>query len=124
MLAHGHQPPASVNVKRDFRTVRPVRPTRAARFTRLAPVQRLAQIVEDVRRWLGEVLMPGQHEAVAEKAGLAEAVKPAESVTMDDKIAETVKPRTVREALQEERAARRKPAHTIRPPGRSRSIGV
>ena len=77
----------------------------------------MAQIVEDVRRWLGEVLAPGQHEAAAEKAGLAEAVKP-------EKIAEMVKPRTVREALQEERAARRKPDHTIRPPGRSRSIGV
>ena len=37
----------------DFRTVRPMRQTRATRQTRLSPVQRLAQVVEDVRRWLG-----------------------------------------------------------------------
>ena len=35
--------------------------------TRLSPVQRLAQVVEDVRRWLGERLSLEQKETVAEK---------------------------------------------------------
>ena len=53
----------------DFRTVRPMRQTRATRLTRLAPVQRLAQVVEDVRRWLGldqkEVESVNQAEKIA-----------------------------------------------------------
>ena len=71
---------ATVTVREDFRTVRPMRQTRTTRLTRLAPVQRLAQVVEDVRRWLGEVLTPVQHEAVAEKVGQTEPVKQAEKV--------------------------------------------
>jgi hypothetical protein len=45
--------------RHDFRTVRPmrsvaaVRPDYPQRATRLSPVHRLAQIIEDVRRWLG-----------------------------------------------------------------------
>jgi hypothetical protein len=59
------------------------------------------------------------YEAIAEKAGQIEAVKP------EEKIAQTVKPaRTVREAIEQKQAARRRPDHAIRPPGRSRSIGV
>ena len=59
---------------------RPMRQTRATRLTRLAPVQRLAQVVEDVRRWLGEVLADGHHEAVAEKVAQTEPVKQAEKI--------------------------------------------
>jgi conjugative relaxase-like TrwC/TraI family protein len=54
--------------REDFRTVRPMRQTRVTRLTRLAPVQRLAQLVEDVRRWLGERMGIEQTEVVAEKA--------------------------------------------------------
>ena len=74
-----------VSVRNDFRAVRPMRQTRATRLTRLAPVQRLAQVVEDVRRWLGERLGIEQAEAVAEKA------KQTESVTQAEKIAPVVK---------------------------------
>jgi conjugative relaxase-like TrwC/TraI family protein len=71
---------ATVAVRKDFRTVRPMRQTRATRLTRLAPVQRIAQVVEDVRRWLGEVLADGHHEAVAEKVAQTEPVKQAEKI--------------------------------------------
>ena len=75
-----------------------------------------------------EVLRPGQQtEAVAEKVGQAEAVKPAESVKPDEKIVETVKPLTVREAIQQRDAARRKLDRGVKPPGNtghSRGIGV
>ena len=65
----------------DFRAVRPMRQTRATRLTRLAPVQRIAQVVEDVRRWLGERLAASnQQEAVAEKTGQTEPVKQAEKI--------------------------------------------
>src|SRR5439155_20246777 len=40
--------------KEDFRAVRPMRDTPARRTTRLSPVQRLTQIAEQVRRWMGE----------------------------------------------------------------------
>jgi conjugative relaxase-like TrwC/TraI family protein len=59
--------------RHDFRTVRPmrsieaVRPDYPQRATRLSPVQRLAQIIEDVRRWLGfdvvkNIEQENQHE--------------------------------------------------------------
>jgi conjugative relaxase-like TrwC/TraI family protein len=76
-LAHDHQPPVAA-MREDFRAVRPTRPTRATRLTRLAPVQRIAQVVEDVRRWLNEQLGIEQKEAVAEK--VAEPVKQAEKI--------------------------------------------
>ena len=72
--------PPVVAVRNDFRAVRPMRQTRATRLTRLAPVQRIAQVVEDVRRWLGERLGIEQAEAVAEKIGPAEPVKQAEKI--------------------------------------------
>jgi hypothetical protein len=112
----------------DFRRVRPMRQTRATRLTRLGPVQRLAQVVEDVRRWLGEVLSPGQQtEAIAEKAGQTQSIKEAEAVKPEEKIAETVKPLTVREALQQTPAGRRKLARGITPSrdtGHSHGMGV
>jgi hypothetical protein len=80
--------PASVE---DSRTVavrqhRPMRQTRATRLTRLPGVQRIAQVVEDVRRWLNErlgveVLAHGHQEAVTEKAGQTESVKQAEKIS-------------------------------------------
>jgi ATP-dependent exoDNAse (exonuclease V) alpha subunit len=90
VLAHGHQlkEKAPSPVVEDARTVavrqhrqyRPMRQTRATRFTRLAPVQRLAQVVEDVRRWLGERLGVEPAEAVAEKTRQTESVKQAEKI--------------------------------------------
>jgi conjugative relaxase-like TrwC/TraI family protein len=76
VLAHDQPPVAAM--RQDFRAVRPMRQTRATRLTRLAPVQRLAQVVEDVRRWLNEQLGIEQKEAVAEK--VAEPVKQAEKI--------------------------------------------
>ena len=101
---------ATVAVRKDFRTVRPMRQTRATRLTRLAPVQRLAQVVEDVRRWLGEVLTPVQHEAVAEKAGQTEPVKQAE------KVAPAVK-ETPGQKLRREIAQRQQQQHSQRRSG-------
>ncbi len=72
--------PSPVAVRNDFRAVRPMRQTRATRLTRLAPVQRIAQVVEDVRRWLGERLGIEPAEAVAQKIGPAEPVKQAEKI--------------------------------------------
>ena len=66
-----------------------MRQTRATRLTRLAPVQRLAQVVEDVRRWLGEVLADGHREAATEK--VVEAVKQTEPVKQAEKVAPDVK---------------------------------
>ena len=79
VLAHDQQPPVAT-MRQDFRAVRPLRQTRATRLTRLAPVQRLAQVVEDVRRWLGERLGIQPAEAVAEKTRQTESVKQAEKI--------------------------------------------
>jgi len=92
VLAHGHQPPASTG-NEDFRAVRPMRQTRA---TRLSPVQRLAWVVEDVRRWLGL----GQKEAVEVLAhGHQEPVKQAEKISPDLK---QTPERTTRRSLREQ----------------------
>src|ERR1700722_16869362 len=89
VLAHGQRlkEKAPAPVVEDFRAVRPMRATRLTRLTRLAPVQRIAQVVEDVRRWLGEVLADGQ--AVTEKP--VETVNPTEPVKQAEKIAPVVK---------------------------------
>jgi conjugative relaxase-like TrwC/TraI family protein len=79
MLAHDHQPPVAA-MRQDFRAVRPMRQTRATRLTRLAPVQRIAQVVEDVRRWLGERLGIEPAEAVAQKTEQTESVKQTEKI--------------------------------------------
>jgi len=84
----------------DFRAVRQRRPMRT---TRLSPVQRLATLVEDVRRWIDDRLGIEQKEVVAEKVGQTEAVKQAEAVQQT----EMVKPaRPVREALRRHQAHR------------------
>jgi len=118
--------PAAMAVRKNSagRTMRQMRPTR---LTRLSPVQRLAQVVEEIARWLGEAFRPGQvfahghkDEAVVEKVEQAEAVKPIE----------TVKPAlTIREARLQREAARRKLGRGITSPGdtghsRSHGIGV
>jgi hypothetical protein len=65
--------------REDSRTVavRQHRPMRATRLTRLSAVQRLATIVENVRRWLGEQLGVETREAVVEPVTQAEKIAPA-----------------------------------------------
>lgn len=110
VLAHGHQPPVS-NGQPDFRQHRHMRPVavRQHRVTRLSPVQKLAQIVEDVRRWLGLE----RTEAVAhEQAAKAEA-------TESTKQAETNSP-----AIKETPRVRPNIKLNVPPPRRSRGIGI
>ena len=111
--------------RQDFRTVRPMRQTpRVFRATRLSPVQRLAQVVEDVHRWLRERSGVEQKEVVTEKIEQTESIKQPETVTPTQKIKRS---RTVKEALQEKPAARRKLGRGITPSGdtgHSRGIGV
>jgi hypothetical protein len=62
---------------RDLRTVRTVRETgRAMRPTRMAPTQRLAQIIADTRRWINERLGIKKKESVIEKIEQAEKISP------------------------------------------------
>ncbi len=120
-------------VHQDFRTARPMRQSpRVFRATRLSPVQRLAQVAEDVQRWLRERIVVEQREVVAEKLPQTESIKQAESIKQTQ--AESVKrtsglkrSRTVKEALQQEQSARPKLRRGITPPGsigHSRGIGV
>jgi len=114
-----------VAVSEDFRTIRPMRETpRVFRSTRLSPVQRLAQVVEDVHQWLRERSGVEQKEVVAEKLPQTESIKQSETVTPTRKIKRS---RTVKEALQEKPAARRKLGWGITTSGdtgHSRGIGV
>jgi conjugative relaxase-like TrwC/TraI family protein len=110
--------------RQDFRAVRPMRQTRLSRVSRLPSVQRIAQVVEDVRRWLGEVLSPGQQTDAAAQVEPADSSKQAETVkpTQAVKLAETVK-----EALQPRRSMRRKLGRGMAPPGgtgHSRGMGI
>lgn len=52
-----------------------MRQTRLTRLTRLAPVQRIALVVEDVRRWLGERLGIEQAESVKQVEKISPVVK-------------------------------------------------
>ena len=108
VLAHGHQPPAST-ARQDFRTVRLMRPVavRQHRTTRLSPVQRLVQVAEQVRRWMGEHFEPKEvvTEKVTEKAAQTESVKQVE------------KPRRslreeVRQRIEQHRQQRQQPRHS------------
>jgi hypothetical protein len=76
--------PPMVDARQDFRTVRPMRSAvpHLHRVTRLPVVQRLAQIVEDVRRW---VLARSQPEAI-KQAAVSETTKPVETVKQTEKI--------------------------------------
>ncbi len=69
--------------RQDFRTARSVRPMRPTRLTRLPVVQRLAQMVEEVNRWLGERI------AVEPKQSATENIKPAQTVEETEKIGQT-----------------------------------
>jgi hypothetical protein len=132
-------PVSAVDTRQDFCTARPVRQVRPMRFTRLSPVQRLAQVVEEIALWLGEVFRPGQmlahghkDEAVVEKVEPVVAVKQTGKIEQAESLkpAETVKPApTVREARLQREAIRHKPGRSITPPGdaghsHSHSIGV
>lgn len=106
---------------------RPTRGTRPMRHTRLSPVQRMTNFLEDVRRWFGDVFRPTpQTETVAAKIEQAETVKPTESVKPEERIIEITKPLTVREALEQRAATRRKRAQDPAPetPKHSRGIGI
>jgi hypothetical protein len=58
------------DAQQKLKTIRTTRPTR------MAPAQRLAQIVADTRRWVNERLGLGQKDAVAEKIEQAEKTSP------------------------------------------------
>jgi conjugative relaxase-like TrwC/TraI family protein len=90
--------------------VRQHRPARHFRVTRLSPNQKLAQIVKDVRRWLGlEVLADSHHEAAAQKVEQTESMKPAETNSPATKETPRVRPNI---------------KLNVPPPRRSRGIGI
>jgi hypothetical protein len=74
--------PPVMSRRGDFRFVRPLRGTnRIMRPTRLAPVRRIAQVVEQIRQWFGEALrFTQQTQAVSEKVAQTEAVQQAEKI--------------------------------------------
>ena len=79
------------------------------RTTRLSPIQLLAQVAEQVRRWMGKDLEP--KEVVAEK--VSEKVTPSESVKQTEKVR-----RSLREKLRQ-----RIEQHRQQSPRHSRGIG-
>jgi len=85
------------------------RPARHFRVTRLSPVQKLAQIVEDVRRWLGFERTATVAKEQAAKAEATEAMKPAE---------------TISPAVKETSRVRPNIKLNVPPPRRSRGIGI
>jgi hypothetical protein len=109
----------------EFRSLRPMRGSnRVMRPTRLAPVQRIAQVIEAVHRWLGEVLSPGQQTDAVAQIEPADSSKQAEIV----KPTQAVKPtETVKESPKQRQFIRRKIGRGIAPPGdtgHSRGMGV
>ena len=123
--------PAAMAVRKNSagRTMRQMRPTR---LTRLSPVQRLAQVVEEIARWLGERFSIEPKETAAEKVEPAETVKQTGKIQSAEAVkpTETAKPSlTVGETRLQREAARRKLGRGITPPGdaghsHSRGIGV
>jgi hypothetical protein len=103
---------------------------RPTRFTRLPPVQRLAQMVEEIARWLGERFGLEPKETATEKVESAQTIQQTEKIEQAEAVkpAVTIKPAsTVRET--QKLAARRKLGRGITPPGdtgqsHSRGIGV
>ena len=106
--------PPDLRPQPDFRTVRPMRSAidmRPMRLTRLPLVQRLAQMVQDVRRWMGE------HDHIEEikPVAISETVKPAEDLKQAAKISAAIpEPSRVRPAIK----------INALPPRRSRGIGI
>ena len=84
-------------------------PTRTFRDTRLSPVQRLAQVVEDMRRWLGLERTETVANEQAAKVEQTEAVKQAEKISPATSQTPRVRPNF-------------KP--NVPPPRRSRGIGI
>ena len=78
------------SMRQNFRATRPMRETnRITRFTRLAPVQRLAQSVEQIRRWLGELFTP-------EKVAVSVSVSESKEIRQTEEIASAVQQTTER----------------------------
>ena len=99
--------------------MRPMRQiSRVMRPTRLAPVQRLARMVGDLRRWLAGVLKPGQPtEAIAQKIEQNGPVEQPEKITP---ILKQTAERKLRRTLREQ--MRQKVQQNRQQQGRSRGI--
>jgi conjugative relaxase-like TrwC/TraI family protein len=97
-----------------WRTIRPMRAKRVARTTRLSPVQRLAQVADDVRRWLGECIGVAQTEAVTEKIEPAESRKQVEKIAPIVKIPETPGQKLRRHIAQEHQQPQQRRSRGIR----------
>src|SRR6266498_746168 len=108
VLAQGHQPPAST-ARQDFRTVRLMRPVavRQHRTTRLSPVQRLVQVAEQVRRWMGEHFEP--KKVVTEK--VSEKIEQTESVKQVEKARRSLRDEA-RQRIEQHRQQRQQPRHS------------
>jgi hypothetical protein len=108
VLEHGHQPPAST-ARQDFRTVRSMRPVavRQHQTTRLSPVQRLVQLAEQVRRWMGEHFEP--KEVVTEK--VTEKIEQTESVKQVEKARRSLR-EEARQRIEHHRQQRQQPRHS------------
>ena len=87
--------------------LRPMRNTPARRTTRLSPVQRLTQVAEQVRRWMGED--PEPKEIVAEK--VTEKVTPTESVKSTKKVRRSLR-EEVRQHIEQHRQQRQQSRHS------------
>jgi conjugative relaxase-like TrwC/TraI family protein len=141
--AHDVSSAPALTTRQYFRAARSVRPMRPRRFTRLPAVQRLAQMAEEVTRWLGERIAveprktvteeiePAQTVKQTEKIGQTEAIKPTVKIEQAESIkpAKFIKPRMTAEELRQKLAEQRKLGRGIIPPGdtghsHSRGIGV
>jgi conjugative relaxase-like TrwC/TraI family protein len=94
-------PAPALTTRHDFRANRPFRPIRTSRITRLPFVQRLAQMVEQVNRWIGERM------AVESKEIVTERIEPAKIVTQTEKAAPA---KTVKQTVKIEQTESVKPA--------------
>jgi hypothetical protein len=116
----------------DFRAVRPVRRIRPTRLTRLPAVQRLAQMIEEVTRWLEEVLARGQQtKGVTQKSEPPQSVKQTEEIGQTEIVspARAIKPIMTLDEIRRKLAEQRKLGRGIIPPGDTghshvRGIGV
>ena len=97
-----------------WRTIRPLRARRITQVTRLSPVQRLAQVAEDVRRWLSERLGVAETEAVTQKIEPAESRKPVEKIAPIVKIPETPGQKLRRRIAQEHQQPQQRRSRGIR----------
>jgi hypothetical protein len=104
-----------------MRSVAAGREDRPRRATRLSPVQRLAQVIENVRRW---VLALGRHEekkqpALTEAEKQAAKVEPTEDTKPAEKPAEKI-------SFVPSQTPRMRPnlKLNVPPPRRSRGIGI